>query len=107
MLQISDNCSEQRVWNLIAHCRLIMQIQTFLFRQRRHHCLCVLQLNSVQAFVNVLGSRFHCESSAVAIVYTSVLESQVSYSCHQDGAHQSDVPVLGSDTFVSTIPSLC
>ena len=34
------------------------------------------QLNNVQAFVNVLGSRFHGESSAVAIVYTSVLESQ-------------------------------
>ena len=76
-----------------------MQIQTLLFRQRRHHCLCVLQLNNVQSFVNVLGSRFHCEFSVVAIVYTSVLESQVSYCCHQDGAHNSDVPVHGSDTF--------
>ena len=56
-----------------------MQIQTFLFRQRRHHFLCVLQLNNVQAFVNVLGSRFHCESSADIIVHTSVLESQVRY----------------------------
>ena len=33
------------------------------------------------------------------IVYTSVLESQLSYSCHCDGAHESDVPVHGSDTF--------
>ena len=30
-------------------------------------------------------------------MYTSVIESQVSYSCHQDGAHNSDVPVHGSD----------
>ena len=30
-------------------------------------------------FVHVLDSRFHCESSAITIVYTSVLESQVSY----------------------------
>ena len=64
---------------MITRCRLIMQIQTLLFRQRRHHSLCMLQLNNVQAFVNVLGSRFHCESSAVTIVYTSVLESQVCY----------------------------
>ena len=56
-----------------------------------------MQLNNVQAFVHVLGSRFHCESSVVTIVYTSVFESQVSYSCHRDGAHESDVPVLGSD----------
>ena len=83
---------------MITRCCLIMQIQTLLFCQRRHHCLCVLQLNNVQAFVNVLDSRFHCESSAVAIVYTSVLESWVSYSCHQDFAHHSDVLVLGSDT---------
>ena len=73
--QLSDNCSEQWVLNLITRCRLIMRIQTLLFRRRRHHCLCVLQLNNVQAFVNVLGNRFHRESSAVAIVYTSVLES--------------------------------
>ena len=65
--------------NLITRCRLIMQIQILLFRQRRHHCLCVLQLNNVQAFVNVLGSRFYCASYAVTIVYTSVLESQVIY----------------------------
>ena len=65
--------------NLIAHCRLVMQIQALLFRQRRHHCLCVLQLNNVQAFVHVLGRRFHCESSAFTIVYTSVLESRISY----------------------------
>ena len=84
---------------MITRCRLIMQIQTLLFRQRRHHSVCVLQLNNVQAFVNVLVSRFHCESSAVTIVYTSVLESQVSYSCHHDGAHNSDVLVHGSDTF--------
>ena len=51
-----------------------------------------------QAFVHVLGIRFHCESPAFTIVYTSVLESQVNYSCHCDGAHDSDVPVLGSDT---------
>ena len=84
--------------NLIAHCRLVVQIQTLLFRQRCHHCLCILQLNNVQAFVHVLGSWFHCESSAVTIMYTSVLESKVSYSCHHDGAHNSDVLVLGSDT---------
>ena len=64
--------------NLITSCRLMMQIQTLAVRPWRH-CLCVLQLNNVQAFVNVLVSRFHFESSAVAIVYTSVLESQVSY----------------------------
>ena len=43
--------------------RIVVQIQPLLFRQRRHHCL--------------LGIRFHCESSTVTIVYTSVLESQV------------------------------
>ena len=96
VLQFS-NSSEQRVLNLIAHCHLIVQIQALLFRQRRHHCLCVLQLNNVQAFVHVLRSRLHCESSAFAIVYTSVLESQVSYSCYCDGAHESDVPVLGCE----------
>ena len=64
--------------NLITRCCLIMQIQTFLFRQKRYHCFCVLQLNNVQAFVNVLVREFHCESSAVPIEYTSVLESQVS-----------------------------
>ena len=63
------------------YCRLVMQIQAFLFRQRRHHCLRVLQLNNVHAFLHIFGSRFHCESSAIAIVYTSVLESQVSYKC--------------------------
>ena len=50
-----------------------------------------------RAFVQVLGSRFHCESSAVTILYDSVLESQVSYSCHHDGAQDSDVLVLGCD----------
>ena len=75
----------------------IVQIQTLPFRQRRHHCLCVLQLNNVPTFVNVLGSRFHCESSAVTIVYTSALESQATCSCHHDSAHESDVLVLGSD----------
>ena len=79
VLQFSDNCSDQWVLNLIARCGFIVQIQTLLFRQMCHHCLCVLQLNNVQTFVNVLGSRFHCESSAVTIVYTSVLESQVNY----------------------------
>ena len=78
----------------------MVQIQALLFRQRRHHCICILQLNNVQAFVHVLGSRFHCESSAIAIVYTSVVEAQVSYSCHCDGAHESDVPILGSDTML-------
>ena len=80
-----------------------MQIQTFLFRQRRHHCLFVLQLNNVQAFVNVL------ESSAVAIVYTSVLESQVSYSCHQDCAHHSlssEVTRFPKDTMVTLMSFL-
>ena len=62
---------------LITRSRLIVQIQTLLFRQSRHHCLCILQLDNVQAFVHVLGSRFHCESSAVTIVYTSVLESHL------------------------------
>ena len=84
--------------NLITRCRLIVKIQALLLVQGRHRCLCILQLNNVQAFVHVLGGRFHCESSAVTIVYTSVLESQVSYKCHRDGAHESDVPVLESDT---------
>ena len=66
--------------------------------KKRHHCLCVLRLNSVHADVNVGVSGFHWESSPVAIVYTSVLESHVSCTCHKDGAHQSDVLVLGSDT---------
>ena len=39
----------------------------------------ILQFNNVQPFVNVLGSRFDCESSAITIVYTSVLESQVNH----------------------------
>ena len=106
VLQFSNNCSEQWMLNLIKRCRLIMLIQTLLFRQMRHHSLCVLQLNKVQAFVNVLGSRFHCESSAVAIVCTLALKSQVSCSCHQDGAHHSDVPVLGKWHVVPTTPTL-
>ena len=79
VLQFSNKSSEQWVLNLIAHCRLTVQIQALPFRQRRHHCLCVLQLNSVEAFVHVLGSRFPCEPSAVTIVYTSAVESPVSY----------------------------
>ena len=60
---------------LSSQCRF----KLFLFRQGRRHCFCILQLNNVQAFVNVFGSGFHCESSAVIIVYTSVLESQVNH----------------------------
>ena len=47
----------------------IVQIQALLFRQRRHQCLCVMQLSNVQAFVNVLGSKIHCEPSSVTIVH--------------------------------------
>ena len=39
VLQFSDNCCEQWVLNLITRCRLIVQIQTLLFRQRCHHCI--------------------------------------------------------------------
>ena len=78
---------------------------TLLFHQRRHHCLCVLQLNSVRAFVHVLGSRFHCESSPVTIVHSSVLESRVSYGCHCDGAHNSDEnPTIQHISFNYTEP---
>ena len=86
--------------NLITHCRFVVQIQTLLFRQRRHHCLCVLQLNNVQAFVHVFGSRFHCESSAITIVYTLVLESQVRFDCHCDAAHEREEFVFGSDSML-------
>ena len=45
-----------------------MQIQTLLFRQRRHHCLCVLQLNNVQAFVLALSFTVHpVRSSSCAL----------------------------------------
>ena len=43
--------------------------------------------------------QLHCKTFAVAVVHTSVLKSQVSYSCYQDGDHNSDVLVRGSDTF--------
>ena len=47
---------------------LIVQIHALLFRQKRHRCLYIVQLNNVQAFVHVLGSRLHCESSAFSFV---------------------------------------
>ena len=63
--------------NLITHRSFIVQVRALQFRRRRHHCLCVPQLNNVQAFVHVLVGRLHCETSAFSFVYTLVLESQV------------------------------
>ena len=79
----------------------MVYVQALLFRRRHHHCLCVLQLNDVQACVHVLGGRFHCESSALTFVYTSVLKSQVKHR-NAEGEGGSEGGVRASPLLITT-----
>ena len=67
-LQLCTAVSQRWLW---------MEVRTPQLCQRRQHCLCVPQLNNVQALVQVLVRRLHCETSTSSFVHTLVLESQV------------------------------
>ena len=65
--------------------------------------LCQIREASLVA-LRKFTQNYTCSHVSIVRLVQSIIfvsrnfESQVSYSCHQDGAHHSDVPVLGSDT---------